>query len=193
MTPMSPIWNHPQALDTGHWIALLCLAVAMLCIVADQYALRANPRPGLSNGLWRWCAALLLLLAIADWLHVEYILIDWLRDTARGEGWYALRRPVQLLVLALALPVLIFVNLRQRRLVSCDHSASAQKTAIFGMSLLLMLLSLRLVSLHFTDQLLNAHLLGASVGRWLGLAAWALIAAGAARHLTHTFLYSYRS
>jgi len=191
MTPMNPIWSHPQALDTSQWIAMLGLAVAVLCIVADQYALSANPRPVVNNRLWRWCAALLLLLALADWLHAEYTLVDWLRDTARGEGWYALRRPAQLLILALALPVVILANLRLLRLVSCGHSASAQKTAIFGMSLLLALLSLRLVSLHYTDQLLNAHLLGASVGRWLGLAARALIAVGAARHLAHT--YTYRS
>lgn len=188
---MNPIWSHPQALAASDWIAMLVVAVAMLCVVADQVALTANPEPASNTRLWRWCAALLLLLALVDWLRTRYGLVVWLRDTARSEGWYALRRPIQLLALALALPAGIAANLRLLRLVSRSSTAAAQKSAIFGMALLLAMLSLRLVSLHYTDQLLNAHLLGASIGRWLDLAGLLLVATGALRQLAHT--YTYRS
>lgn len=191
MAAVNPIWSHPQALAASDWIVMLPLAAAMLCIVADQYGLTANPAPASNTRLWRRCAALLLLLALVDWLRTRYGLVVWLRDTARAEGWYALRRPIQLLALALALSAGMAVHLRVLRLVSRSSTAAAQKTAIFGMALLLAMFGLRLVSLHYTDQLLDADLLGASIGRWLDLAGLLLVATGALRQLAHT--YTYRS
>lgn len=189
MSNLNLIWNQPHAQAANHWLAMLGLSVAMLCIFADQYALSVNPQPVSSTRLWRWCAALLLLLALADWLRMDYVLVVWLRDIARGEGWYGLRRPLQLAALVLALYGGLAASSRALRLASRSDSAAAQKTAIFGMTLLLVLLCVRMVSFHYTDRLLDAHVLGASVGSWLDLTGLALIAAGALRHLAHTYTY----
>ena len=183
--------NYPDVIGAGHSIAIACMLVAMVCVIADQYALSDRKQPTDGSRLWRWCAALLLLMAVDSLLRGEHLLIWWLRELARSEGWYGLRRPIQLLALSVIVPLGALAVSRVRRSLSHRELQGPQRLAIGGMVMLLALLSLRLVSYHYTDQMLAMRLASVSVGRWLDASALLAVALGALGKIART--YTYRS
>jgi len=126
---------------------------------------------------------LLATLAANCLVHADRALVLWMREAANAGGWYALRRPLQGATLALLVTTVWFMVphvVRSGRLDLSDHL----RPAMAGLGLLVVLLVLRLVSLHHTDFVLDARLAGLSLGRWLEALAVGLVMVPALRAKT---------
>ena len=197
----------PSALAPAWGAAALHAGVALACAWAaqaarpPQVAWRAGPQSAgaavASTALWRAASALLLVLALNALLHADRLLVLALRDAARAGGWYAWRRPLQGAALAALFLVTLLAWLRGRRLheaaVASRHADGSRRRHAArpgqvlgwgGLSLLLALAAVRLVSLHHTDLVLDHRLLGLSVGRWIEATGLLALAAGAVRAAT---------
>ncbi len=169
------VWE--QAVRGLSWyhgvIAAAYLGVAWLCML-NTYIARTQRDP---HRVWYMTALLLCLLAINTMLHADVFVTHVLRGLAKIEGWYGVRRPLQYLAEFVVALFLLFLAGRLRRELTAGPVES--ESVAFGLALLLLLLAVRTVSAHGTDAIINLHLAGVSVGRWLELGGLALILRGA--------------
>lgn len=167
-------------------MALLYATGAAACISADYLSrLAAHDWASFWN-LWRWCAVFLLAMALNALLQLDVAFVLWARDVSRLDAWYALRRPLQVLVLLALVGGITLLGLQVR----LDTRQALQKQlsigsamAALGLALLLALLALRFVSWHYTDQLLDWRLHGFRFSRLAELAGLALIVLGGMQHI----------
>lgn len=155
-------------------------SVALLCLAAGQSA-RAGGRP---VPIWRIAAGALLLLAVNTLFALDLLGIEVLRGVARASGWYAARREVQVVALvATGMAVMAAWTHTRHWRVSV---APGTPWLAAGLAVLAGLATLRLVSLHATDELINSRLAGLSLGRLVDALGLGLVAAGAWRGLRAT-------
>lgn len=168
------------------WLAPLFAAVAILCVLADILGeSRDLPSSG-AGGLWRWSTALLWLMAANLLIQGDQLFVTWMRETSRAGGWYELRRPLQVGAVAVLLAASAITFKRMVRSSAWAQAARrpmAERLAASGVALLVLIVSLRFISMHYTDWVLNARLAGASLGRWLEMAGLVLVGAGALQQL----------
>lgn len=150
-------------------------------LMACAAALRAAQRdvPG-NAGIWYGIALFLGLLAINKQLDLQTLLTVLARNEALADGWYDNRRVFQqgfILCLLFVSAILIV------RLLHLTRTGSrALRTAIVGVSLLLLFICVRAVSFHNMDAFIGLTFLGVTANHALelagiaiaGIAAWAV-------------------
>lgn len=166
------------------WVALLFVVVGVLCLLADILgnSLEVSSAMGMGTGLWRWHTVLLWLMATNSLVQGDALFVIWMREALHAGGWYELRRPLQAatLVALLTVSAMVFKTTSRTSLwAQPEQPPVADKLAGVGMTLLLLVLSLRFVSLHYTDEMLNLRMAGPSLGRWLEMAGLVLVSSGA--------------
>lgn len=154
---------------------LTVAAYLMACAAALRAAQRDVPR---NAGIWLGIAIFLGLLALNKQLDLQTLLTVLARKQALADGWYDNRRVFQqefilgLLVVSGALTVWLLYLTR--------IGGRALRTAIVGVSLLLLFICVRAVSFHNMDAFIGSTFLGVSANHILeiagiataGIAAW---------------------
>lgn len=181
LTSAGPTWL--QAVRQVGWhhavIALLYLACAFLCYLHTHFVREDLHAPT----LWRVTTAFLCMLAANTVLQADIWLTHTLRALAQAAGWYESRRPWQygaavgLLLLAVACTRVLGASLAKQK------SYSVQ--LLLGMTLLLLLISLRAVSAHGTDAVLGTRVVGISLGRICELIGLGMVMLGSWRSLQY--------
>lgn len=149
------------------WVTVaLYLAAAALCL---GLALRVAGRR--EAVLWRSLAVAFLLLGVNKQLDVQSALTEIGRMAARAEGWYAYRRPVQAVFVALVTGLGLLVA--RALWAEARHAPRATRLAVVGAVLVIAFVVVRAASFHHVDSLLRL--------RWLGLRTnWVLEMGGIA-------------
>lgn len=175
----APIWT--LALERLSWshglVTAAYLLGAWLCLMNGHIARAAAE----THKVWLLAASALCLLAANTLLQAEVLLTHVLRTIAKMEGWYGGRRELQYAVVGLLVLLAWPVWLRLRTAFKTSHSASGP--VLWGLTLVLLVFVLRLVSAHGFDALLNLRLLGLSLGRLTELAGLGLVMHGCLRCL----------
>ena len=171
-------------------LALAYLVSAVLCALILQYRAVGNEALTVEDRAWQIFSAGLFLMALYTFLGGEQALVLWLRGMARTEGWYELRRPIQVMALVVMLVAGFQGFSRVWSIASRGELPLALALAIAGMGMLTLVFCLNLVSYHYTDAVLNQDLSGLRVARWLELGGLGLVLLGALRKLM--FAYSLR-
>jgi hypothetical protein len=164
-------------IEQGHsvWAALFFVVVGVLCLFADILgdSLEVSSAVGMGTRVWRWHTVLLWLMATNSLVQGDALFVIWMREALHAGGWYELRRPLQAATLAamLTVSVMAFKTMSPMSRTSLwtqpDRLPMADK------------LSLRFVSLHYTDEMLNLRMAGPSLGRWLEMAGLVMVSSGA--------------
>lgn len=163
-------WHHA-------FFAAAYMGVAWLCLVNGHLA-KGSHEP---HAAWFTAVFILCLLATNAVLQGDLWVAHVVRLTAKLQGWYGARRSLQYLLLGtLLVMALVAAKLAHTRFKATDVSSAP---VVFGLTFLLMLLALRMVSAHGTDVVINLHLAGVSVGRMLEFAGISIVALGALRCL----------
>lgn len=170
------ILSQPSILSVSA-AGLYCL-VALACLAAGLVARTTPARPDHLRA-WAVLAALFVVLATLRSLGVEEWLREELRDALRTQDAYQMRRQVQrqiaaAVVLLVTLSVLAWLLLR--RPVARARRSVPLLFAGCGAGFMLLLLALRLISLHQIDALLY----GSLKLNWVGDLGASLIVLGAA-------------
>lgn len=130
------------------------------------------------------------LTAVSALVGGEQLLALWLRNLARADGWYEIRRPFQVVALAIALGAGILLATRLWHHACLSNPPMALAWATAGMGVVVGLVCLRLVSYHYADMLMGQRVAGFSVARWAELVGLVLVWRGALHQLL--FTYSFR-
>jgi len=183
-TAALPAWQAAVRLSGWHPVvaAVAHASVALLCVAAGQSA-RAGGAPG---PFWPIVGGALLLLAVNTLFAFELLSIEVLRSVARTSGWYAARRDVQAVALvaigtAAMAALAVWTLMRHPRAATAPGTqrSLASFAGLAGLALLAGLATLRMVSLHATDELINSRLAGLSLGRLIEALGLGLLAARA--------------
>jgi hypothetical protein len=153
------------------------LLIMILLLVIQPREAAKLPIQDRMRTLWLGLAMVLLLLGINKQLDLQTALTEVGRMMARSEGWYAMRRAVQLVfILTVAaggwwlfrsVLVLARGNLRQMRSV------------LLGTVFLLCFVTIRAASFHHVDRLLGLHLGAVKLNALLELGGIAFVIHGA--------------
>ncbi len=169
------VWEGAIAqLSWHHGIVVLAyLGAAWLCLL-NAHISRQNRQ---AHVFWYLGAAALCLLGVNTVLQADLFVTQLLRAIAKLQGWYAQRRELQYAAVLLAgLIFLLSINWLRAQLSAGD--LPSERVAA-GLAALLLLFAVRVVSAHGTDQVLNLHLAGVSVGRLLEFTGIGLVIHGA--------------
>lgn len=170
-----PVWHAGVRQSGWHPVAAAAAmaAIALLCLAAGRSA-RAAGHPSL---IWFMAVAALLLLALNTLFTFDLLVVGLMRGVARASGWYEARRDVQTVSLVAigTVGLATWGALCHRRVLA----APATRWLLTGLAVLAGLATLRAVSLHATDELLNTRLAGLTVGRLSEALGLGLMATGA--------------
>jgi hypothetical protein len=179
VTSAAQVWE--QALLQSTWyhavIVLAYLGAAWLCLLNGHIAKSARE----SDRVWYLAAIALCLLGVNTVLHGDVFLTHFVRAMARMEGWYGQRRWVQYGLVLLLAPIILLVAAWLRSAFSASDVPS--ESVAMGLALVLIIVSVRTVSAHGTDAILNLRLAGISFGRLLEFAGIGLVMHGALKCL----------
>jgi hypothetical protein len=153
----------------------LALATAGFACAAVWHSCRDGQAMRLS---WLVAAALLPILALNTLMALDVLAILVLRGVAQQQGWYGLRRAIQVLALLVATGSAAVAWHRLRRLGL--RPAPGQRWLLLGLGLLVAVSLLRAVSLHATDQLIGVRMAGLSLGRFIDIAGLGSVGTGIA-------------
>lgn len=168
-------------------LALAYLFTAALCIFTSQYRAPGGGALTTDNRMWPAFSVGLFLMAAYTLVGGEQLVVSWLRGAARGEGWYELRRPIQLLVLAIVFTAAGPFFLRMWHAASLSGTHTGLVMAVTGMGIVGIVACLSLISYHHADTFMNLHLAGLRVSRWMELGGLGLVCLGALRKLMLTY------
>ena len=170
-----PVWQAAVRQSGWHPVvaAAATAAISLLCLAAGRSAHAA----GHAGVIWFMAVATLLLLALNTLFTFDLLVVGLMRGVARATGWYEARRDVQALALVAigTAGLATWGALRHRRVLA----APATRWLLTGLAVLAGLATLRAVSLHATDGLLNTRLAGLTVGRLSEALGLGLMATGA--------------
>ena len=152
----------------GWMITAAYALVAWLCWRARQGA-------GQARAFWTALAVALAALCVNKQLDAQTAVTAWARDVAKGEGWYASRRVVQIAAVGLALALVVAGAL----LVALGLRGQLSRAwpAVAGVAVLGAYIALRMTSIHEVDAFMVGGPLPAKW--WAELLGLALIAIGA--------------
>ena len=170
--------------------ALAYLFTAAACALASVYRTADHESLNQCRQIWQNFAIVLSLIAVNTLVGGEQVLVLWLRSVARADGWYEIRRPVQVVVLAIALGAGVLLAARLWNCASLSNPPMALAWATAGIGVVMGLVCLRLVSYHYADVLMGHRVAGFSLARWTELFGFVLVWLGALQQLL--FTYSFR-
>ena len=158
--------------------AALCLAASWR---ARQQSLTSpDPveatRSRLLARFWIGVTLGLVILGAARAFDLQMVTIDALRRAAQNEGWYAGRRPVQALLVLLAIGALALAAVAIRRVLR--PVLARLRWALVGLAVVATCVAVREISFHYTDVMLSG---GPHAGWLLELAGVACVAVAARR------------
>jgi hypothetical protein len=168
--------------DTALWMTVIYAMCAGFCVMADNRCEISNSSLESQLNLWRWYAATLFLMALNVLLRIDVEFVLWARTVTKSAGWYDMRRAVQLAALLMLMGCLaLCVKALQEYLLKwrLKHVSTASMIAFAGLLLLAVLLALRLVNFHYTDQVMNWRLGGLRMDRWIELFGLTMVMVGA--------------
>lgn len=168
-------------------LALAYLVAAVLCTLILQYRAVGGEALTMDDRGWQIFSAGLFLMSLYTFLGGEQALLFWMRGMARTEGWYELRRPVQLMALAVMLVAGFQGFSRIWSIALGSELPLALALATAGMGMLTFVFCLHLVSYHYTDAVLDHDLSGLRIARWLELSGLGLVLLGALLKLMFTY------
>jgi hypothetical protein len=168
-------------------LGLAYLIAAALCICTSQYRALGGEALTVDDRMWPPFSVGLFLMAVYTLVGGEQVVVLWLRGLARVEGWYELRRPIQLLVLVILLTAGAPLLLRMCSAASLSETPIALVLAVMGMGIVGIVFCVCLISYHYADTLMNLYLAGLRVSRWLELSGLGLVCLGALRKLMFTY------
>lgn len=173
-TVVSALWQHT---GLGPGAALTVLAQALLFVACMACAHR-NGVATRAGRFWLVASLTLGLLAVLGAWRAERSWVLWMRDVVQSQGWYMLRRPLQWLAVAtLAMGALVLMA-RMPGWLRAQADARGLRWAAFGLLMLVLVLALRLISLHQVDLWLEFRLAGAGIGRLIEVLGLLFLALG---------------
>ena len=156
------------------WITVACYFFAVVICGNKAFSLK---NAGEGYRFWLCLALFLLLLGVNKQLDLQTWFTQTLRDSARANGWYEARRPLQALFIAgLAVGILISLVSIRRFLAASWHR---HKIAWIGVELLSAFVLMRAASFHHMDVFINHHWLGVRFNVLLEIGAILVIIVGA--------------
>jgi hypothetical protein len=158
--------------------AMIYLLVTVASLIAFQTAI-SREQVTFHVVFWASIGTFFLVLSVARILGVEEQARDFLRDWISASGLRENRRFFQGLAVSLTIPIFVLMGLYARfHLARLLHSRRnvAVATACLGCGIMLLLILLRLISLHALDRLL----FGAPKLNWIFDVGAALLVAAAA-------------
>ncbi|MFL6735214.1 MAG: hypothetical protein ACJ8EY_11050 [Sphingomicrobium sp.] len=152
---------------------MLATAYGLVCL--QMLIARRTSRDAGERAFWGGASLLLLFFAVAKATHLQGSISNWLRMTARGEGWYGSRATLQYAVLLLIIlgVVLVVMKVRTspRRPKPNIVAAGATMVVLVGFILI------RAASIHEIDPAMTRSFTGIPFGWWMELAFLAILAA----------------
>lgn len=155
------------------WLTVAFYLVAVLCCLVKA---KDAKKFGGNYQFWLYLAVFLLLLGVNKQLDLQSWLTEFVKDSAQAQGWYAHRRPVQIIfiaILGLGL-VITLVSLRLFLANSWRH----HKITWLGIILLSAFILMRAASFHHFDILINRPILGLQINVIFEIGAILLIILG---------------
>ena len=178
---IGPTVTYHVSLGIGYLLA------ALMCVVAwSDHRGRTNGderRP--PSTFWLVAGLLLAAMGVARATNLANSAGNAARQLAEADGWYDDRRPAQLVVVVALAALWIWVGLFVHRHRDHGRKSRGPMTMTIILASLLVLGSVRTVSFHYSDSLLNrTRLLDTSLGNLLEVAGVGLaivVALGEAR------------
>lgn len=173
------------AMQDGHWHAGIgdptifgWLTVFAYLLAVWRCVVKANESKeiGTNYQFWLFLAAGLLFLGINKQLDLQSWLTETMRDSAKAHGWYAHRRPVQIVFIGLLGLGMLSALLSLRLFLA--NSWRHNKIAWLGVVLLCTFIVMRAASFHHFDILINHDILGLKINVILELGGILLIILG---------------
>lgn len=157
------------------------LAAAYLTVGLEAGITSLLGRERKDRTFWAAISIMLLLFAAAKESHLQGLLTDWLRTSARQHHLYGSRAFAQdLFVLILMVGAIIAVN-RLRHWLKA--SAWSIATAALAMTALVAFILVRAASIHALDGLSTTRIAGLRSGWWVEIAGLFVIALAAGAFL----------
>ena len=166
-------------------VASFDAVAAALCLAASWRARRqslTSPDPAeatrsrLLARFWIGVTLGLVILGVARVFDLQRVTTDAIRRAAQSEGWYAGRRPVQALLVLLAVGAVAVAAVAIRRLLR--PVMARLRWALVGLAVVATCVAVREISFHYTDMMLSR---GPHVGWLLEIAGVACVAVAARR------------
>lgn len=158
------------------WVTVF--AYFATCWAAWRLARRLKPqRPGLYEWrFWQLCAVVLLGLGINKQLDLQSAFTEVGRLVARAQGWYELRRFVQLafIVFSVLIAGLLWLVLS----LMLRQAPRATRLAMLGLTMIGAFVLVRASSFHHVDEMLDAGWLGFELNWLLELGGIFTVATG---------------
>ena len=154
------------------------LLTLVLAIVAPKRRVVALPSRDRFRTLWFVLALCLLFLGINKQLDLQTALTEWGREIAVSEGFYQVRRPLQLAFMA---AVFLAGLVALRAVLLLGRGAAGLRPVIGGVVFIACFVVIRATSFHHIDRLLGYDIGSVRVNWLIELGGIAFIAAGAYR------------
>jgi hypothetical protein len=155
----------------GDWDRIF--AVAYLAVAIEAFLASRGSHQRRERFFWGSTAATLLAFAAAKEFHLQGLLTDWLRTTAREHRLYASREVVQYSFLLVFFGgALVLVPRLKELLRTAKPSVS---TAAVAMAALVAFVLLRAASIHALDPAMTAVIAGLRSGWWVELAGMVVV------------------
>ena len=155
------------------WVTVAFYLLAVACCVVKAIA---SKKFGGNYQFWLYLGAFLLLLAINKQLDLQSWLTEIVKDNAYAHGWYAHRRLVQVVFIAL-LGLGMLVALLSLRLFLA-HSWRHNKLTWLGILSLCVFILMRAASFHHFDIFINRPIFSLKINVILEIGAILLIILG---------------
>jgi tellurite resistance protein TehA-like permease len=162
----------------GVELVLATVATLILALVGSARRVAAIPARDRSRTLWLVVALALLALGINKQLDLQTALTEWGRGMALSEGWYQVRRPLQVVFIAAVLVSGLIALRAASRLARGDASL---RPVIGGVVFITCFVVIRASSFHHVDLLIGYDISGVRVNWLLELGGIAFVAVAAYR------------
>ena len=156
------------------------VALLLLTLTARRGPILAAPAVARLRALWLGLATVLLLLGINKQLDLQTALTESFRRLAIEQGWYDIRRPVQVAFILLV-AVLGFVAFRAVMLLARDELRSLS-AVLGGVVFIICFVIIRAASFHHIDILLGSDIGGFHLNWLVELGGILFVAVGAYRY-----------
>jgi hypothetical protein len=156
---------------------------ALLMCAAAACVWKSEPRLGHEHAQsarhWHLCAGLLFGLSLAYALSLDTWVLKWGRGLAMDAGLYRWRRLLQALLLIGVVACGTHIVRRLRSRPASASSGPMLRSCATATAVIVVMLTMRTVSLHGVDAVVAFHVLGLSLGRWFEWTASLVVMASA--------------
>lgn len=177
---MRPLQRSRPTLDSRsarEHVALPWWYPLFLALFAGRARSQRVPADARLRTLWIACAIVMLALGINKQLDLQTALGELGRGMAHAEGWYEIRRPVQLAFILAVLAVGVW-GLRALFLLAAGQRGGVNQV-LWGAVFLACFVAVRASSFHHVDEMLGWTWSGVRLNAFLELGGIAFVLAGA--------------